>query len=93
MGKGDTAAFRRLNAQLMQDERDLLSRAGLPGRPWYRHQIYAPGMDTGYATQRLPGLNDALFLQNDPATAKAYEARLYSSLRAATRTLAPGSDG
>ncbi|MWA01017.1 hypothetical protein F8568_011610 [Actinomadura sp. LD22] len=77
----------------MQDERDLLSRAGLPGRPWYRHQIYAPGMDTGYATQRLPGLNDALFLQNDPATAKAYEARLYSSLRAATRTLAPGSDG
>jgi N-acetylated-alpha-linked acidic dipeptidase len=46
-------------------------------------------MDTGYATQRLPGLNDALFLQNDPAAAKAYEARLYDSLRAATRTLTP----
>ncbi|GAA0213345.1 transferrin receptor-like dimerization domain-containing protein [Actinomadura nitritigenes] len=93
LGKGDTAEFRRLNAKLMEDERDLLTPAGLPGRPWYRHQIYAPGMDTGYATQRLPGLNDALFLQNDPATAKAYEARLYASLRAATRTLTPEDDG
>ncbi|MFF4240266.1 M28 family peptidase [Actinomadura geliboluensis] len=86
---GDATAFRRLNAKIMQTERDLLTAAGLPGRPWYRHQIYAPGIDTGYATQRLPALNDALFVDRDVRTAKAYEARLYESLRAATRTLTP----
>ncbi|HEY8480526.1 MAG TPA: M28 family peptidase [Spirillospora sp.] len=86
---GDTAAFRRINAKIMQTERDLLTRAGLPGRPWYRHQVYAPGIDTGYATQRLPALNDALFVDRDVPSAKAYEARLFESLRAATRTLTP----
>ncbi|MFA1550943.1 M28 family peptidase [Actinomadura chokoriensis] len=89
LGKGDTAAFRRLNDKIMQTERDLLTQAGLPGRPWYRHQIYAPGIDTGYATQRLPALNDALFVDHDVRTAKVYEEQLYGSLRAATRTLTP----
>ncbi|WP_149263836.1 transferrin receptor-like dimerization domain-containing protein [Actinomadura sp. K4S16] len=87
--RGDTAAFRRLNDKIMRTERDLLTRAGLPGRPWYRHQIYAPGIDTGYATQRLPGLHDALFADRDVRAARAQEARLFESLRAATRTLTP----
>ncbi|TDD80071.1 M28 family peptidase [Actinomadura rubrisoli] len=87
--KGDTAAFRRLNEKIMQAERDLLTATGLPGRSWYRHQVYAPGIDTGYATQRLPALYDALFVDKDPATAKRYEAHLHESLRAATRTLTP----
>ncbi|TDD31120.1 M28 family peptidase [Actinomadura sp. KC06] len=90
---GDTAAFRRLNDRIMQAERDLLTEAGLPGRPWYRHQMYAPGMDTGYATQRLPALYDTLFLDRDVSAAKEYEARLFRSLRAATRTLEPRGDG
>ncbi|MFI0483297.1 M28 family peptidase [Actinomadura sp. 9N215] len=90
---GDTAAFRRLNDRIMQAERDLLTQDGLPGRPWYKHQMYAPGIDTGYATQRLPALYDALFVDRDVRTAKAYEARLYRSLRDATRTLDPRGDG
>lgn len=89
LSKGDTNTFDRLNTKLMQAERDLLTSAGLPDRPWYQHQIYAPGQDTGYATQRLPALHDALFLDNDVATAKAYEAHLYASLQAATLTLTP----
>ena len=84
---GDTATFRRLNAKIMQTERDLLTDAGLPDRPWPRHQIYASAVNDGYATQHLPGLNDALFLDDRPDVARAYEARLYESLRAATRTL------
>ncbi|MFI0407344.1 M28 family peptidase [Actinomadura sp. 3N508] len=91
--EGDTDAFRRLNAKIMQTERDLLTDAGLPGRPWYKHQIYAPGLDTGYATQRLPALYDALFVDEDVEAAQEYEARLYRSLRAATRTLSPRGDG
>jgi N-acetylated-alpha-linked acidic dipeptidase len=50
----------RLNLALRQTESALLSDAGLPNRPWYRHTIYAPGEFTGYAVQVLPGVNEAL---------------------------------
>jgi N-acetylated-alpha-linked acidic dipeptidase len=50
----------RLNLALRQAETALLSEAGLPNRPWYRHTIYAPGEFTGYAAQVLPGVNEAL---------------------------------
>src|SRR5258706_4985433 len=35
-------ALARVNAALMQAERDLLGAAGIPKRPWFRHLIYAP---------------------------------------------------
>ena len=77
----------RLNARLERVERQLLTRHGLPGRHWYQHQIYAPGINQGYGTQELPGLHDALFLQHNAARARAYEKRLHRSLRNVTRTL------
>jgi N-acetylated-alpha-linked acidic dipeptidase len=46
-----------LNAALMQAERALLSPAGIPGRPWYRHLIYAP--KPTYAPEVLPGIAEA----------------------------------
>ncbi len=49
-----------LNATLLQAERALLSREGLPRRPWYRHQIYAPGFYTGYGVKTLPGVREAI---------------------------------
>ena len=54
---GDLA---QLNLALRQTETALLSDSGLPGRPWYRHTIYAPGMVTGYAAVVIPGVNEAL---------------------------------
>ena len=33
---------------------------GLPGREWYRHQIYAPGLYTGYGAKTLPGVREAV---------------------------------
>jgi hypothetical protein len=80
----------RLNAvtqRLEKVERQLLVGRGLPGRPWFKHQIYAPGVNQGYGTQELPAINDALFLHSNPAQAKRYEASLFRSLRAVTRTL------
>jgi N-acetylated-alpha-linked acidic dipeptidase len=49
-----------LNAQLRQVEGDLLSSAGLPRRPWFKHTIYAPGEYTGYAAVVIPGVNEAI---------------------------------
>ncbi len=54
---GDPA---QLNLALRQTETAFLSDAGLPGRPWYRHTIYAPGMLTGYAAVVIPGVNEAI---------------------------------
>ncbi len=51
---------RELNAKLIQSERRLTDDAGLPRRPWFRHQIYAPGFYTGYGVKTLPGVREAI---------------------------------
>lgn len=50
----------KLNEALRQTETALVSEAGLPNRPWYRHTIYAPGEFTGYAAVVIPGVNEAI---------------------------------
>jgi N-acetylated-alpha-linked acidic dipeptidase len=50
----------RANAALQGVERALTSTDGLPGRPWYRHLVYAPGMLTGYGAKTLPGVREAI---------------------------------
>jgi N-acetylated-alpha-linked acidic dipeptidase len=44
-----------LNQLLYQSERKLTNEQGLPRRPWFRHQIYAPGFYTGYGVKTIPG--------------------------------------
>jgi N-acetylated-alpha-linked acidic dipeptidase len=52
-----------LNEKLFRLER-ALAPSGLPGRPWYRHHIFAPGMYTGYNAVALPGIREAIEAQN-----------------------------
>jgi len=49
-----------VNAKLMRTERALTLPDGLPGRPWFRHQVYAPGFYTGYGVKTLPGVREAI---------------------------------
>ena len=37
---------------------------GLPGRPSFEHQIYAPGFYTGYGVKTLPGVREAIEQKN-----------------------------
>lgn len=78
--------FDAITRALMANERALLVRAGIPSRHWYRHQLYAPGKDTGYAAEFLPGIRDALAMGNR-ARAQWYVAALTASLRRATAQL------
>ena len=48
----------------MATERALVAGDGLPRRPWYRHQIYAPGFYTGYGVKTLPAVREALEQRN-----------------------------
>jgi N-acetylated-alpha-linked acidic dipeptidase len=52
-----------LDAIFMQLERHLGRDEGLPGRPWYKHQIYAPGQYTGYGVKTLPAIREAIELR------------------------------
>ena len=73
-----------LNHLLYTSERTLLSPQGLPRRPWYQHQIYAPGLFTGYGVKTLPGVREAIE-QKDYATAAQEEQVLVGVLNAFTR--------
>jgi N-acetylated-alpha-linked acidic dipeptidase len=56
----DAAQLKALNAELLGMERALTDVRGLPGRAWYRHLIYAPGLLTGYGAKTLPGVREAI---------------------------------
>lgn len=56
----DRASLQPVNQKLIQIERGLTTPEGLPGRSWYRHQIYAPGFYTGYAVKTIPGVREAI---------------------------------
>ena len=69
-------------------------RAGLPGRPWFRHYVYAPGFYTGYGVKTLPAVREAIEERrwddvnpNAEATAKVI-ARAAAQLQAAAKLLA-----
>ena len=59
----DRAALAGVNAQLIESERKLTTPAGLPARPWYKHQIYAPGAYTGYGVKTVPAVREAIELK------------------------------
>lgn len=60
LGAAPPEKLAALNGILYRTERALIIDPGLPGRPWYRHRIYAPGVYTGYAAKTLPGIREAV---------------------------------
>jgi len=48
------------NARLIAVERAFTLDDGLPNRPWFKHQIYAPGLYTGYGVKTLPAVREAI---------------------------------
>lgn len=77
------------NTALNRTERALLIDSGLPGRPWYKHALMAPGLYTGYSAKTLPAIRDS----KDPQSGVKITAdaiRGYAaSVEAAARALTP----
>jgi N-acetylated-alpha-linked acidic dipeptidase len=63
-GKLTLATQQALDGLLMDTERAMLRDAGLPRRPWFKHQIYAPGFYTGYGVKTLPAIREAIEQRN-----------------------------
>jgi N-acetylated-alpha-linked acidic dipeptidase len=85
------AKLRRINDGLMAAERDFIEPQGLRGRPWYKHQIYAPGINTGYAAQPLTDFSQALDDRNSENTRASLEI-IIAAVRRATATLKKSTD-
>jgi N-acetylated-alpha-linked acidic dipeptidase len=93
MGKtrSATAKLQRINDVLIATEREFIDPRGLRGRAWYKHEIYAPGIYTGYAAQPLTDFRQALDDRNSANTKEALN-RIVEALRRATQSLAKASD-
>ncbi len=50
----------RYNQMVFKSERYLIYDPGLPGRPWFKHELYAPGLYTGYGVKTMPGIREAI---------------------------------
>ncbi|HVE79729.1 MAG TPA: transferrin receptor-like dimerization domain-containing protein, partial [Gemmatimonadaceae bacterium] len=69
-----------LNGQLLRSEQALTDEAGLGGREWYKHLIYAPGFYTGYGVKTMPGIREAIEDRPDAAVARREAARVAQAL-------------
>jgi N-acetylated-alpha-linked acidic dipeptidase len=54
------ASLAEVNQALMESEHKLTLEEGLPGRPWFKHFIDAPGQYTGYEAKTLPAVREAI---------------------------------
>ena len=79
-------ALAKVNDALTKVERSFLIAKGLPGRPWFKHAIYAPGLTTGYASWTLPGVRQAI-IENDAEMLAAQLPALAERIEAATAAL------
>jgi N-acetylated-alpha-linked acidic dipeptidase len=55
-----SASLADVNRLLIESERKLTNTEGLPNRPWFKHQLYAPGFYTGYAAKTVPAVREAI---------------------------------
>ena len=55
-----SASLTDVNKLLIESERKLTNAEGLPNRPWFKHQLYAPGFYTGYAAKTVPAVREAI---------------------------------
>jgi N-acetylated-alpha-linked acidic dipeptidase len=94
------ASIVEINGMLIQSERKLTLPEGLPGRAWYKHQIYAPGVYTGYEAKAIPAVREAIeqkqWKQADDALRRAAavlqdEATLVSSAAAKLSAASAGA--
>lgn len=85
LARQDRAAGERINRQLLRFERAFLADSGIPGRPWYRHLVYAPKYT--YAPEIFPGVAEALDA-GDLRRAAREAGRLASAFQRAAATLA-----
>ena len=84
-GSVDPLIADQINRGMMAVERNWLIPGGIPGRPWYKHALYACRQT--YAHLELPGLTEAAEIGDTPV-AQQQATILVDALRTNTDTRA-----
>jgi len=87
LAQANAPALGIFNRGRMMLEPSFIDPAGLDGRPWYRHQLFAPAFT--YEPEVLPGLAEAV-RDGSPSRIAEQERRLVAAIDRATRALASG---
>ncbi|KAG5300230.1 N-acetylated-alpha-linked acidic dipeptidase [Histoplasma capsulatum var. duboisii H88] len=85
---GDERLIDLVNAKFRDFERGFVSQGGLPNREFYKHLIWAPGLDTGYAPTTFPGITEAV-QGGDQALAQEFVERTSNAIYIAAGILTP----
>ncbi|KAF2196388.1 glutamate carboxypeptidase 2 [Delitschia confertaspora ATCC 74209] len=64
LSTNDADLLKVVNHKARDFQRGFTSQGGLPGREFYRHIVFAPGLDTGYAPVTFPGVTEAVMEGN-----------------------------
>lgn len=95
-----SAALRRrarelaaVNQALYTSEQALTDSAGLPGRQWFRHLLYAPGFYTGYGVKTMPGIREAVEDRPNGAIAQREAARVAAAIDRMTARVTEAAAG
>jgi len=88
--QGDAAGRARLNQAIRAVEQRWLLTEGIPGRPWFRHALYAPKYT--YAAMELPGVREAVDRQDWAAAAREL-ARLTERIEAVAGAVEAAATG
>ncbi|KAL3881667.1 hypothetical protein ACJMK2_028077 [Sinanodonta woodiana] len=61
LDKNDSLAVRMVNDKMIQLERTFIDPEGVPGRPIYKHVMFAPSKFDSYTGSSFPGIVDTMF--------------------------------
>jgi N-acetylated-alpha-linked acidic dipeptidase len=81
-----TESLALVNEAIARVERAYSLKSGLPGRPWFKHSIYAPGVTTGYGAWPLPAIRQALE-EKTPDRLRSLVSETVGSIEKATAAL------
>lgn len=88
-GSDDQAFIDFVNAKFRDFERGFVSQGGLPDRHFYKHVVFAPGLDTGYAPTTFPGVTEAITMQDDRQVAEEWVEKTSYAILVAAGILQP----
>jgi N-acetylated-alpha-linked acidic dipeptidase len=80
---GDEELVQVVNHKYRDFQRGFISQGGLPDREYYKHAIFAPGLDTGYAAVTFPGITEGVQYDRLPDAEEWVKKSANAILRAA----------
>lgn len=86
---GNEEAMHLINGKFRDFHRGFTSQGGLPNRDFYKHVLFAPGLDTGYAPVTFPGITEAIVEYENITMAEEWVVKTAAGIDVAAGILQP----